>query len=121
MLLVIFLTACSHPQPNSVYEYFKEVDLQCETKAQKESISEAFEDMLILPSKDLQQKLYSDYQSNPSKWTAFYLIERYFVPHKQGVFINAEKFYQELEDPEVKRVLLDWVKRLQKEIHTYRE
>lgn len=110
---ILLVTGGCFKEPNNLYNYLKEAEVQYETDSQKKDIIEALEDSINLPPSSLEKKLYSNYRGELQKWNLITVIEKYFVPNKKN-FLNEKTFYKEVKSLEGQKILVNWLKKIKK-------
>ena len=98
-LFIFQLTSCKDSE-NQVLNYFNNVELQYEGRAQEETIIEAMNDILNLSKEQLKLKRYEDYSGLENQWDSPTLIYKYFVPNNASKTLG-KNFYKDVKAKEV--------------------
>lgn len=82
-------------------EFFKDAQLQIETKAQRAELARALDDMENAEVEALKDMRYADYRGQPAKWTALRMLKAYF--HSPAPLpADDAAFYVELQNDNVR-------------------
>ena len=90
------------------YNYFCNAEIQYETEFQKDVLIEAINDLIKLDSTQLKSKRYSNYNQEGEFWDITELINKYFVPEKNGITLG-DNFFIEVRDKEVQELLIKFL------------
>jgi hypothetical protein len=104
ILLFIYALSLQAKGASQTYNYFYNVEVQCETGFQRKAIINALNDMLTLDTAALKNKRYPNYTEEGKFWTIIELIHKYFVPDDQNKTLGV-KFYKEIKNSDVTDLL----------------
>jgi|GEM_PF-3505175 len=114
MILMFILFFGNKMNENKTAGFFEGIEIQYETKEQKEVIIEVLEDMLTLDAEDLKKKEYPDYFRKGETIRIEEVIYSYFVPDDAKKTFSSD-FYQELGTKKVKKVITNLLQKLYSE------
>ena len=115
IILILIMNSCQEDKKaTQTYNYFCNAEIQYETDFQKNVIIEAINDLMKLDSIELKSKRYSNYNQKGEFWNITELINRYFVPGKEGMTLG-DNFFFEVRDDEVQEILFKILKDLQQD------
>ena len=117
VVLIFFALLPCCQSNNSLFEYFTNAELQYETKAQEKYITEALNDILNLPEKELKQKRYEDYMGKEYQWNLHELICHHFVPDKKEKTLG-NNFYHNVKSKEVQNQIKKIIANMQDDKQT---
>jgi hypothetical protein len=116
ILLFIYVFPLQAKEMSQTYNFFYNVEVQCETGFQRNEIIKAINDMLTLDTISLKNKKYSNYNQEGEFWTIIELIHKYFVPDAQNKTLG-DNFYQEIKKTNVRNILKKIKKNLESNLN----
>jgi hypothetical protein len=116
ILLYIYANPLQAKEMSQTYNFFYNVEVQCETDFERKEIIRALNYMLTLDIVSLKNKKYSNYNQEGEFWTITELIHKYFVPDAQNKTVG-DNFFSEIKKSNVRNILKKIKKNLESNLN----